>query len=87
VYCSGTGLIKSGVNDPKNDAAIKSVNMLPTPDEQYKKAAEVEATTLSTYGVMPTVNLPTIAAVKMGLANVGAGRFFSAPPEMIGWQK
>lgn len=87
VYCSNTNLIKSGVNDPRNDAAIKAVNTLPTPDEQYKKAAEVETATLSTYGVMPTVNLPTITAVKTGLANSGAGRFFSAPPEMIGWQK
>jgi len=33
------------------------------------------------------VNLPTITAVKTGLANSGAGRFFGAPPEMIGWQK
>jgi peptide/nickel transport system substrate-binding protein len=32
------------------------------------------------------VNLPTIVAVKTGLANYGAGRFFVATPEMVGWQ-
>ena len=87
VYCSNSGLIKSGVNDPKNDDLIKSVNTLPTPDEQYAKAADAEMTALSTYGVLPTVNLPAIVAVKTGLANYGAGRFFVATPEMIGWQK
>ncbi|MDQ2706677.1 MAG: ABC transporter family substrate-binding protein [Actinomycetota bacterium] len=87
VYCSNTGLIKSGVNDPKNDELVRSVNTLPTAEEQYAKAAEAEVVTLSTYGVMPTVNLPTITAVKVGLANYGAGRFFTANPEDIGWQK
>ena len=76
-----------GVNDPKNDELIRSVNTLPTPDEQYAKAAEAETAALSTYGVLPTVNLPAIVAVKTGLANYGAGRFFTATPEMIGWQK
>jgi peptide/nickel transport system substrate-binding protein len=87
VYCSNSGLIKSGVNNPKNDDLIKSVNTLPTPDEQYAKAADAEMTALSTYGVLPTVNLPAIVAVKTGLTNYGAGRFFVATPEMIGWQK
>ncbi|MGI8815373.1 MAG: ABC transporter family substrate-binding protein [Pseudonocardia sp.] len=87
VYCSDTGLIKSGVNDPKNDELVRSVNRLPTAEEQYAKAAEAEVATLSTYGVMPTVNLPTITAVKTGLANTGAGRFFTVNPEMVGWQK
>ena len=87
VYCSNSGLIKSGVNDPKNDELIRSVNTQPTPDEQYAKGAEAETAALSTYGVLPTVNLPAIVAVKTGLANYGAGRFFVATPEMIGWQK
>jgi len=87
VYCSDSGFIRSGVNDPKNDELIRSVNTLPTPDEQYAKAAEAETAALSTYGVLPTVNLPAIVAVKTGLANSGAGRFFTAKPEMIGWQK
>jgi peptide/nickel transport system substrate-binding protein len=87
LYCSDSGFIRSGVNDPKNDELIRSVNTLPTPDEQYARAAEAETAALSTYGVLPTVNLPAIVAVKTGLANSGAGRFFTAKPEMIGWQK
>jgi peptide/nickel transport system substrate-binding protein len=75
------------VNDPKNDELIRSVNTLPTSEEQYAKAAEAETAALATYGVLPTVNLPTIVAVKTGLANYGAGRFFTAAPEMIGWQR
>jgi peptide/nickel transport system substrate-binding protein len=75
------------VNDPKNDELIRSVNTQPTPDEQYAKAAEAETAALSTYGVLPTVNLPAMVAVKTGLANYGAGRFFVSTPEMIGWQK
>jgi peptide/nickel transport system substrate-binding protein len=87
LYCSTSGLIKSGVNDPKNDALIRSVNALPTPEEQYARAAEAETAALATYGVLPTVNLPAIVAVKTGLANYGAGRFYTATPEMIGWQR
>ena len=33
------------------------------------------------------MNVPAIVAVKAGLANYGAGRFFTPTPEMIGWQK
>jgi len=87
VYCSASGLIRSGVNDPKNDELVRSVNTLPTAAEQYTKAAEAETAALATYGVLPTANLPTIVAVKTGLANYGAGRFYTATPEMIGWQR
>ncbi|HEY2203276.1 MAG TPA: ABC transporter family substrate-binding protein [Pseudonocardia sp.] len=87
LYCSNSGLIKSGVNDPKNDELVKSVNTLPTAEAQYARAAEAETAALSTYGVMPTVNLPTITAVKTGLANVGATRFYTPLPEDVGWQK
>lgn len=87
MWCSNTGLIKSGLNDPKNDALVRSVNTLPTPEEQYARGAEAEKAALATYGVMPTVNLPAIYAVKQGLANYGAGRFYVPTPENIGWQK
>ena len=87
IYCSTSGFIKSGVNDPKNDELIRSVTTLPTPDEQYAKAAVAETTALSTFSILPTVNVPAILAVKAGLANYGAGRFFVSTPEMIGWQK
>jgi peptide/nickel transport system substrate-binding protein len=87
IYCSTSSFIRSGVNDPKNDELVRSVNSLPTPDEQYAKAADAETVGMSTFGVMPTVNPPAIIAVKTGLANYGAGRFFTATPEMIGWQQ
>ena len=87
VYCSDSGLIRSGVNDPKNDPLIRSVNTLPTPEEQYARAVEVETATFATYGIMPTVNLVGIYGVRSGLANYGATRYFSASPENIGWQE
>jgi peptide/nickel transport system substrate-binding protein len=61
------------------------VNLLPTPEEQYAKANEVEA--FKTYGVMPIENGPTIVAVKQGIANYGASLFFTPLPQNIGWQK
>jgi peptide/nickel transport system substrate-binding protein len=87
IYCSDTTLLKSGVNSPALDAQIREVNTLPTPEQQYAKAAEVETKALETYGVLPTVESPDIIAVKKGLANYGAGRFFVPTPEIIGWQK
>jgi peptide/nickel transport system substrate-binding protein len=86
-YCSNSTLIRSKVNDPKNDALIREVGALPTAEEQYAKAPAAEEAALATYGVLPTVNLPAIQAVKTGLANVGAVRFFTTTPENIGWQK
>ncbi|QUQ68278.1 ABC transporter family substrate-binding protein [Kutzneria sp. CA-103260] len=87
LFCSQSQFSRSGVNDPKNDTLIKSVNTLPTPQEQYAKGTEAEVAAFSTYGVMPTINPPDIAAVKAGLANYGADRYFDALPETIGWQK
>jgi peptide/nickel transport system substrate-binding protein len=87
LYCSDSTLIKSGVNSPALDAQLRAINQLPTPQEQYTKANEVETEAFKTYGVMPTINRPAIVAVKQGLANYGAGRFFDATPETIGWQK
>jgi peptide/nickel transport system substrate-binding protein len=87
IYCSTSGFIKSGVNDPKNDELIRSVNTQPTPEAQYANAADAETAALRTFGILPTVNVPAILAVKTGLANYGAGRFFTPTPETIGWQK
>lgn len=87
LYCSDSQFIRSGVNDPKNDELIRSVNTLPTPEEQFARANEAETAAFATYGVMPTVNLVGIYAVKNGLANSGAGRFFTTTPENAGWQK
>lgn len=87
IYCSDSQLINSGVADPKLDPQIRAVGTLPTPEQQYAKAAEVETEALKTYGVLPTIESPDIMAVKKGLANYGAGRFFTTSPENIGWQK
>lgn len=87
LFCSNTQFLRTGLNDPKNDALIRSVNTLPTPEEQYKKASEAQIAAFATYGVLPTVALPQIVAVKNGLANYGAVRFFTTSPENIGWQK
>jgi peptide/nickel transport system substrate-binding protein len=86
-YCSNTTLIHSGVNSPALDARLRAVNTLPTPQQQYTAANELETEAFTTYGIMPTINRPAITAVKHGLANYGAGRFFVATPETIGWQK
>jgi peptide/nickel transport system substrate-binding protein len=87
LYCSDSTLLKSGVNDPALDGRLRAVNTLPTPPQQYTAANAVETDAFKSYGVLPTVVLPDIVAVKHGLANYGAGRFFDALPETIGWQK
>ena len=87
IYCSDSQLNLSGTNNPAFDSQVKAVNTLPTAQEQFAKGAEVEAQAFKTYGIMPTLTLPAITAVKHGLANIGSGRFFTTTPENIGWQK
>jgi len=87
IYCSDSQLNLSGTNDPALDPQVKAVNTLPTAQEQFAKGADVEAQAFKTYGIMPTLTLPAITAVKHGLANYGSGRFFTTTPENIGWQK
>ena len=87
VYCSDSQLNVSGTGQPALDEQVKAVNTLPTPEEQFAKANEVETEALKTYGVLPVDNGPTIVAVKKGLANYGAGLFFTPLPQDIGWQK
>lgn len=87
VYCSDSTLNSSKTGRPELDPEIKSVNTLPTAQEQYAKGNEVEIEALATHGVMPLSNGPTIVAVKQGLANYGASLFYTPLPEMVGWQK
>ncbi len=87
LYCSDSQLNLSGSNNPALDPQVKSVNMLPTAQEQFAKGADVESQAFKTYGIMPTLTPPAILAVKRGLANYGSGRFFTTTPENIGWQK
>lgn len=87
LYCSDTQLNASGAGSPELDEKIRAVNLLPTLQEQYARGNEVETEAFALYGVMPIQNGPTIVAVKEGLANVGAGIFFVALPETVGYQK
>lgn len=87
IYCSDSTLNKSGTGSPAFDKEVQSVNRLPTPRQQYAKGAEVETKAFATYGVMPVENGPTIVAVKQGLANYGAGQFYTALPQNVGYQK
>lgn len=87
LFCSDTQFIKSGLNSPALDERIREINQLPTPQEQYARTNEVETEAFRTYGVMPTILRPAVVAVKKGLANYGAGRFFVPTPETVGWQK
>jgi peptide/nickel transport system substrate-binding protein len=87
VYCSNSGLIKSGVNDPEERRPDQVREHAAHPRRPVREGRRRGNAALSTYGVLPTVNPPAIVAVKTGLANYGAGRFFTATPEMIGWQK
>jgi peptide/nickel transport system substrate-binding protein len=87
VWCSTSTLNKSGTNDPSFDAEVQSVNRLPTEEEQFAKAAEIELKAFGTYGLMPVYNGPTIVAVKQGLANFGAELYFDPLPQNVGWQK
>ncbi len=87
IYCSDSQLNLSGTNDPAFDPQVKSVNTLPTAQEQFAKGADVESQAFKTYGIMPTLTLPAITAVKHGVANYGSGRFFTTTPENVGWQK
>lgn len=87
VWCSDSSLNKSGTNDPAFDAKVKEVTTLPTAEEQFAKANEVEIEAFKTYGLMPVQNGPWVFAVKKGLANYGSSLFTKALPETIGWQK
>jgi peptide/nickel transport system substrate-binding protein len=87
IYCSDSQFNLSATNNPAFDAQVKSVNTLPTAQAQFAQGNEVETEAFRTYGVMPTLILPSIIAVKRGLANYGSGRFFTTTPDNIGWQK
>lgn len=87
LYCSDSQFTLSGTNDPVFDPQVKSVNTRSTAREQFAKGADVETQAFTTYGIMPTVTLPAIIAMKHGLANYGSGRFFTTTPENVGWQK
>ncbi len=89
IYCTDSGLNKSGTGTKEFDEKIKTqLETLPTADEQIKKANELEKEALAQYGMIPIYSGPDIVAVKKGLANVGAGLFAQGIAdfkENIGW--
>jgi peptide/nickel transport system substrate-binding protein len=87
MYCSASTFNRSGTNSKALDPEVQRVNTLPTQQEQFNAANDVETKAFQTYGLMPFLARPSIVATKKGLANVGGGRFFSTTPENIGWQK
>ncbi len=87
MYCTDSTLNKSGTGTAALDAELRTVNTLPTADEQYAAANAVEKKALATYGLLPVYSGPSIWATKPGLANWGASLFaFSPLPETLGWQ-
>jgi peptide/nickel transport system substrate-binding protein len=86
-WCTDSQLNVSGTGTPELDQKVRTVQILPTEAEVITRGNEVETEAFATYGVMPIDNGPAIFAVKQGLANVGAGLFYVALPETVGWQK
>jgi len=70
IYCSDSQFNLSATTNPAFDAQVKSVNTLPTAQQQFAQGNEVETEAFKTYGLMPTLILPSIIAVKRGLANL-----------------
>ncbi|MBT0566833.1 ABC transporter family substrate-binding protein [Williamsia sp. CHRR-6] len=87
VYCSDSTLNKSGAGTKEFDAKIKAVGNIADPAKQIAEGNKLERELIGTYSIVPLYNGPTQLAVKKGLANVGAGQFYTAQVENIGYQK
>ncbi|MET1005769.1 MAG: ABC transporter family substrate-binding protein [Propionibacteriaceae bacterium] len=88
IYCSDSGLNKSGTGTAALDKEAKALATVGDPTEQIAQGNKLEQKIFSeTWGIMPTENGPQIVATKKGLANYGAGLFFVGKVEDIGWQK
>ncbi len=86
VYCSNSGLIKSGVNDPKNDELIRSVNTLPTPDSSTPRPPRPRRRRWHVRH--PADGEPPGDPRRQDGAGQLRGRtVLHRNPEMIGWQK
>ena len=86
-YCANSTLNNSGTGQKSLDPQVQAVTTLPTAEQQYAAANDVERKALATYGLLPLYNGPEIWATKPGLANFGSALFAKALPETIGWQK
>ncbi len=93
IYSSDSGLNRSGTGSPEFDKKIDELQKIGNPDEQIKKANELETEAFKFYGIMPLYNGPGKSAVKEGLANFsgdigdGAMGFAIKAKEDIGWVK
>ncbi|WP_291314814.1 ABC transporter family substrate-binding protein [Corynebacterium sp. UBA2622] len=86
-YASDSELNKSGTGTPEMDKKIEELQKIENPDDQIKKANELEKEALGEFGIMPYANGPDLVATKKGLANYGAMSFAVVPLENVGWAK
>lgn len=87
MYSSDSELNMSGTGTAELDAKIEELQKIEDPEEQIKRANELEKEALGTFGIMPYANGPEIVATKKGLANFGAMSFGILPIENVGWAK
>jgi len=77
----------TGVGTPELDAKIKALASIADPAQQIAQANVLEREALALYGLLPLYSGPSIYAVPVNLANVGATIFGTPLPETIGYQK
>ncbi|NLT29470.1 MAG: ABC transporter family substrate-binding protein [Propionibacterium sp.] len=87
IWCTDSGLNKSGTGTEGLDTKIDEMTGLGSQEEQIEKANELEVEAFEQYGLLPLWNGPEIIAAKEGLANYGAAMFYVGPVENIGWEK
>lgn len=88
VFCSDSGLNKSGTGTAALDTQIKALTKISDPTQQIADGNKLETKVFAqTWGIIPLYNGPTIIATKKGLANYGAGLFYVGKPQDVGWQK
>ena len=88
IFCTDSGLNKSGTATAAQDTELKALAKVGNPDQQIAQGNTLEQKILSqTWGLIPLYNGPTIVATKKGLANYGAGLFYVGKVQDIGWQK
>ncbi|MBZ8178009.1 ABC transporter family substrate-binding protein [Corynebacterium sp. 3HC-13] len=85
-YNSKSELNKSGTGSPEFDKKIEELTKISDPDEQIKKANELEQDAFKFHGIMPLFNGPQIVAVKPGLVNYGPKMFGIIKVQDIGWK-
>lgn len=80
-----SGLNKSGTGSDEFDAKITEMTKIADPQEQIKRANELEKEAFDFYGIMPMFNGPAQAAMDQNLANYSEGSFRTNLVENIGY--